>query len=146
MIAIASDHHGVAMKKAIIDHLTKQGIEVSDCGSNGAETVEYPVFIRRAAKLVQSGACERAVVICGTGVGASIVANKVRGVRCALCSDLLTAKLTRMHNDSNAVAFGADVIAIPYAIAMLDVWLSTGFEGGRHSKRVEMIHQIETEE
>ena len=146
MIAIASDHHGIGMKAQIIEHLAGIGIEAVDCGSHSPQMSEYPIYIQKACLMVAGGECDKGIVICGTGIGASIAANKVRGIRCALCGDLMSARLTRMHNDSNVLSLGADIIAVPLALELVAVWLGTEFMGGRHEKRVEMISKIENGE
>ena len=146
MIAIASDHHGIAMKNQIIEHLKQKGIEAVDCGAYSPEMSQYPVYIQKACLMVAGGKCEKGIVICGTGIGASIAANKVKGIRCALCGDLMSARLTRMHNDSNVLSLGADIIGIPLSLEIIDTWLGTGFEGGRHQARIDMISKIENGE
>jgi ribose 5-phosphate isomerase B len=146
MIAIASDHHGIEMKKNIIEFLAGKDIKVVDCGSHSPQMSEYPIYIQKACLMVARGECERAIVLCGTGIGASIAANKVKGIRCALCSDLMTARLTRMHNDTNVLAMGADIIGVPYALEIVETWLGAEFSGGRHARRVEMITKIENGE
>jgi len=146
MIAIGCDHHGVEYKSAIIDYLKGRGIEVFDCGSDGIDKSDYPIFIKRVAKMVQSGEAERGIVLCGTGIGASIAANKVHGIRCALCNDVYSAKYTRMHNDSNILSIGAEIVGMGTMLMIVEAWMDTQFEGGRHQRRIDMIHQIEQEE
>lgn len=146
VVSIGCDHHGIALKEAIKQYLTEQGIDVVDCGSDGTQTADYPVFIKKAAKLVQSGQCERGIVICGTGIGACIAANKVHGIRCALCSDEYSAKYTRMHNDSNVLSLGAEIVGKGKALEIVQIWMQTGFEGGRHQRRIDLISEIEKEE
>jgi ribose 5-phosphate isomerase B len=145
-VAIGCDHHGVALKAAIAQDLRARGIEVTDCGSDGKDMSDYPVFIRRVAKMVQQGQCDRGIVLCGTGIGACIAANKVHGIRCALCGDLYSARLTRMHNDSNVLSLGADLTGTVLALQIVRLWLETPFEGGRHQRRIDMVRQMELEE
>ena len=145
-IAMGSDHGGYKLKEAVKAHLTQVGHEVIDVGTHGEASVDYPDFGSKAAKLVADGTCERGIVICSTGIGISISANKVRGIRAALCSDVYTARLTRDHNDSNVLAMGQYVVGEPLAIAIADTWLETAFSGGeRHMRRIEAIARIESE-
>ena len=132
-LSIGSDHGGYAYKEAVKEHLIAQGHEVIDCGCFGTESVDYPEFGIRTAELVRDGKVDRGIVICTTGIGMSIAANKVRGIRCALCGDLKSAEMTRRHNDSNVLAMGAGIIPLSLALVITDVWLSTEFEGGRHA-------------
>ncbi len=143
MIAIACDHAGPALKEEIKAMLTEMGETVKDFGTNTGDSVDYPVYAARAARTVASGECEKGIVICGTGIGISMAANKVKGVRCALCSEPLSAKLTRMHNDANMVAVGARVTGPELAKEIVRVFLTTPFEGGRHQRRVDMLTALE---
>jgi len=143
MIAIACDHGGYALKENVKKHLAEAGYEVKDFGTNSLDSCDYPDFAAAAAKAVASGECEKGIVICTTGIGVSIVANKVNGVRCALCSDVLSAEMTRRHNDTNMLAMGAGVIGQNLALAIVDKWLTTEFEGGRHQRRVDKITALE---
>ena len=143
MIAIACDHAGPALKDEIKAMLIEMGETVKDFGTHTADSVDYPVYAARAARAVASGECEKGIVICGTGIGISMAANKVKGVRCALCSDSLSAKLTRMHNDANMVAVGARVTGPELAKEIVRVFLTTPFEGGRHQRRVDMLTSLE---
>ncbi|MDR1506139.1 MAG: ribose 5-phosphate isomerase B [Treponema sp.] len=143
MIAIASDHTGVALKKEIAALLKALDRPCLDVGTDSAESTDYPVWGYRAARLVASGECERAIVICGTGFGISLAANKVKGIRCVLCSDCYTAKLSRMHNNTNMLSLGARVVGPELAKMIVQIWLETPFEGGRHQKRLDMISAIE---
>lgn len=145
MIAIACDHGALALKEAIKKHLTERGIEYRDFGTNTLDSCDYPDFAAPAAKAVGSGECERGIVVCTTGIGVSIVANKVKGVRCALLSDLMSAKMTRQHNDTNMMAMGAGVVGEMLALKIVDTWLDTPFEGGRHQRRVDKITALENE-
>ena len=142
-IAIACDHGGYALKEAVKDHLTEKGYEAVDFGTNSTESCDYPDFAAPAAKAVAAGECEKGIVICTTGIGVSIVANKVKGIRCALCSDPLSAEMTRRHNDTNMLAMGAGIIGQNLAMDIVDIWLATEFEGGRHQRRVDKIMALE---
>jgi ribose 5-phosphate isomerase B len=143
MIAIACDHGGYALKEALKEHLTEQGLEVRDFGTNSLDSCDYPDYAAPAAQAVASGECDRGIVICTTGIGVSIVANKIPGIRCALCSDPLSARMTRQHNDTNMLAMGAGIIGKNLAFEIADIWLSTAFEGGRHQRRVDKITALE---
>ena len=143
MISIAADHGGFALKEHIKAYLTAKGYEVQDFGTHSADSCDYPNFVRPAAEAVGSGVCERGIVICTTGIGVSMVANKVRGVRCALCGDPLSAEMTRRHNDANMLAMGAGIVGKNMAERIVDVFLSTEFEGGRHQRRIDKIMAIE---
>ncbi len=138
-IAIASDHAGFAYKEPIKTLLASLGHEVRDFGTNSAAPVDYPTFIRPAAETVARGKCERGIVLGGSGNGEAIVANKVRGVRCALCWSLDTARWAREHNDANVLAIGARTIPVELALEIVRVWLTTEFTGGRHAARVKAI-------
>ena len=143
MIAIACDHAALEMKKEIMNLLDARGLEYKDFGTYTQDSCHYPVFGLRAAKAVADGECDRGIVICGTGIGISLAANKVKGIRCALCSDPYSAKMTRAHNDANMLAMGARVIGIDVAKMIVEAWLDTPFEGGRHQTRVDMLTAIE---
>lgn len=138
-IAIASDHGGFALKESIIKYIAELGYEYKDFGCESENSVDYPDFAFPAAEVVAKGEFERGILICGTGIGVSICANKVKGIRCALCGDVLSAELTRRHNDSNMLAMGGRIIGVETAKAIVKVWLETEFEGGRHVRRVEKI-------
>ncbi len=142
-IALACDHSALEMKQLVKTVLDEMGLAYRDFGTDTAESCDYPVFAARAAKAVASGECDRGIVICGTGIGVSITANKIKGVRCALCSEPYSAKLTRLHNDSNMLAFGARVIGPELARMIVETWLTTPFEGGRHQRRVDLITAVE---
>lgn len=146
MIAIACDHAALEMKAEVIKILEDRGLEYKDFGTYTADSCHYPIFGARAANAVASGQCDRGILICGTGIGMSLVANKVKGIRCSLCSDSYSAKMTRAHNDSNMLAMGARVIGIEVAKEIVTAWLDTPFEGGRHQTRVDMITAIENGE
>lgn len=143
MISIAADHGGFALKEHIKAYLTAKGYEVKDFGTSSEESCDYPDFARPAAEAVASGQCEKGIVICTTGIGVSITANKVHGIRCALCSDSLTAEMTRRHNDSNMLAMGAGIIGNNLAERIVDTFLNTQFEGGRHQRRIDKMMAIE---
>lgn len=146
MIAIACDHAALEMKAEVIKILDERGLAYEDFGTFTTDSCHYPIFGARAAQAVASGKCDRGILICGTGIGMSLVANKVKGIRCALCSDSYSAKMTRAHNDSNMLAMGARVIGIEVAKEIVNAWLDTPFEGGRHQTRVDMITAIENGE
>lgn len=143
-IALACDPPGMQMKEALKTLLDELGLPYHDYGMYETETVrDYPVFAARAARAVASGECERGILVCGTGVGISICANKIKGIRCCCCSDCYSAKLSRQHNDANMLAMGARVIAPENALMIARLFLTTEFEGGRHARRVSMIAQLE---
>ncbi len=140
-IAIGSDHGGFDLKE-IIKEAFKSEIEFIDYGTDSSESVDYPDFGQAVAEAVARGDVDRGIVICGTGIGISITANKVKGIRCALCNGLFSAKMSRNHNDANVLALGGRVIGGDLAIEIVRVFLQEEFEGGRHSKRVEKINKI----
>ena len=143
MISIGSDHGGYRLKEHIKAYLTAKGIEVLDCGCDSLDSCDYPVYGKAAAEAVANGTCEKGIVICTTGIGISISANKVKGIRCALCADSFSAEMTRRHNDANMLAMGAGIVGTNLAERMVDVFLSTEFEGGRHERRVNLMVGIE---
>ena len=145
-IGIGNDHTAVAMKKEIIAHLEARGIEVTDYGTYTEERCNYPEFGEKVARAVADGREDLGILICGTGVGISLAANKVRGIRAVVCSEPYSAKLSRQHNNTNILAFGARVIGVEMAKMITDAWLDASFEGGRHAERVEMIMDIERRE
>ena len=145
MIALACDHGAFALKERIKAHLQQGGHQVEDFGTHSTESCDYPDFARLAARAVAGGQCERGIVLCTTGVGVSIAANKVRGIRCALCTDPLMAEMTRRHNDANMLALGAGITGERLAIHIVDTWLGTAYEGGRHQARVDKITELEQE-
>ena len=124
-------------------HLDDLGLEYKDFGTYSEESCDYPVYGRLAAEAVASGECDRGILVCGTGIGISIAANKVKGIRAALCSDCFSAEMTRRHNDANMLAMGARVLGVGLALKIVDTFLETGFDGGRHTRRVDMISQME---
>jgi ribose 5-phosphate isomerase B len=138
-IAIASDHAGFIYKETIKQHLHAQGHDVRDFGTASEEPVDYPTFIRPAAEAVSRGDCERGIVLGGSGNGEAIAANKVRGIRCALVWSTDTARWSRQHNDANMIALGQRTIPVETAINLVDIWMDTPFEGGRHARRVQLI-------
>lgn len=142
-IAIGSDHGGFFYKEKIKEYLKSKKYEVIDKGTYSPESVDYPYFGEEVAKSVASGEAERGIIICGTGIGISIAANKVAGVRAALCTNEFMARMARSHNDANVLALGQRVIGLDHALAVIDVFLETEFEGGRHERRVKLIHEIE---
>ena len=143
MIAIASDHGGYALKEHIKTYLAARGIECQDFGTHSTESCDYPIFGKAAAEAVASGQCEKGIVICTTGIGISITANKVKGIRCALCGDPLSAELTRRHNNANMLAMGAGIVGPNLAERIVDTFLTAQFEGGRHERRVNLISAME---
>lgn len=146
MIAIASDHGGYALKEAVKAHLLQKGYQVRDFGTDSQESCDYPDYAAPAARAVAAGECERGILICTTGIGVSMVANKISGIRCGLCSDTLSAALTRQHNNTNVLALGAGIIGQNLALAIVDTWLTTQFEGGRHQRRVDKVMALEASE
>ncbi len=140
MIAIGCDHGGYELKERVIRHLKEKNIEYRDMGCNSRESTDYPVYGHAVAKAVADGTCEKGIVICTTGIGISISANKIPGIRCALCGDTLSAKMTRLHNDANVLALGAGIVGENLALDIVDTFLSTAFSGEeRHQRRVDMI-------
>ena len=143
-ISVACDHGAVALKNLVAEHLRKQGHEVLDFGTHTTDSCDYPDFAAPAARAVASGECERGIVMCTTGIGVSISANKIDGVRCALLHDPWSAEMTRMHNDTNMMALGAGVTGDLLALHIVDVWLGTEFSGGeRHARRIEKMMALE---
>ena len=142
MIALACDHGGFDMKQIVIEYLEEKGIEYKDFGCYDKTSCDYPIFARPAAEAVASGECEKGIVVCTTGIGISIVANKVKGVRAALCNDPYAAKMTRLHNDANVLALGGGMIGKNMAIDILETFLNTEFsEGENHIRRISLIEQ-----
>ncbi len=143
-IALGTDHAGYEYKEHIKQYLTEQGHEVEDFGTHSSERCDYPDFIYPAAQAVAQGNCDRAIVLGGSGNGETIVANKVRGVRCGVCWSIEGARLSRAHNDANAMSIGARLVSIDLALKMVDVWLTTPFDGGRHAERIRKIAELES--
>ena len=146
MIAIGSDHAGFGLKEEIRDYLDELGIEYTDCGVYGTDSCDYPVYGEKVARAVASGQAERGIVICGTGLGISITANKVKGIRCAVCGDCYSAEMARLHNDANVLALGARVTGGGLARKIVQIFLGTEFAGGRHAQRVALIGALEERE
>lgn len=145
MIAIGSDHGGFELKEKIIRHLEERGMAYRDVGCRDQASCDYPVFGHAAAKAVASGECEKGIVICTTGIGISICANKVKGVRCAVCGDTFSARMTRMHNDANMLALGAGIVGEKLAVEIVDAFLDTAFSGEeRHRRRIDQIEKVES--
>lgn len=142
-IAMACDHGGLELKETIKKHLEQRGFEVADFGTYSKDSCDYPDYARPAAEAVASGECERGILVCTTGIGVSITANKVKGVRCALLSDPVSARLTRQHNDTNMMALGQGFVGPMLALQIVDTWLETAFEGGRHQRRIDKMMAIE---
>lgn len=142
-IAIACDHGGLNLKNEVKKYLVASGYEVVDFGTDSTASCDYPDYALPAAEAVASGECERGIVVCSTGIGVSIVANKVPGVRCAHCHDSYCAEFTRLHNNSNMLALGEKVVGVGYALKIVETFLKTEFEGGRHQRRVDKITEIE---
>lgn len=143
MLAIGSDHGGFELKKHMIAHLESKGIAVKDYGTYTEESCDYPDIAKTVTDAVISGECERGILICGTGIGISIAANKVDGIRAALCSDVFSAKMARQHNNANIVCLGGRVTGRELAFMIVDTFLETEFEGGRHQNRIDKIHALE---
>lgn len=143
MIAIGSDHGGYDLKQKVIQYLESRNIPYQDMGCGSKDSCDYPVFGHAVAKAVANGQCDKGIVICTTGIGISISANKIKGVRCALCADTLSAKMTRLHNDANVLAMGAGIVGENLALEIVDTFLNTAFSAEeRHQRRVDMIEQI----
>ena len=139
MIALGCDHGGYALMQSVKKHLDELGLEYKDFGTYSTDSCDYPVYAKAAANAVASGECQRGILICGTGIGISIAANKVKGIRAALCSDCFSAEMTRRHNNANMLAMGARVLGEGLALQIVDIFLNTPFDGGRHERRVDMI-------
>ncbi|WP_457600495.1 ribose 5-phosphate isomerase B [Hydrogenivirga sp.] len=144
-VAVGSDHAGFPLKEKIKGFLLDRGYEVIDFGTTSRESTHYPLFAKEVALSVQRGEADRGILVCGTGIGMSITANKVNGVRAALCFNEYMARMSRLHNDANVLCLGDRVLGEELALAIVDEWLKTPFEGGRHAKRVELIAEIEKE-
>ncbi|MBQ7123952.1 MAG: ribose 5-phosphate isomerase B [Oscillospiraceae bacterium] len=145
MIALGSDHGGYLYKEELKKHLDEKGIEYIDFGTDSTASCDYPVYAEKVCRAIQSGECEKGILICGTGIGMSICANKFKGIRAAVCGDHFSAEFTRKHNDSNVLCMGARTIGAGVALQLADIFLSTEFEGGRHQKRVDMMMAFEEE-
>ena len=145
-ITIGCDHAAYDMKLEVIRHLNERGIEVIDVGTNSSESCDFPVFAHAVCKNVQDGVTELGILICGTGIGMSMAANKHHGIRAAVCSDTFSARLTRMHNDANVLCFGARVVGIGLALDLVDNFIDADFEGGKHQRRIDMVNAVDAEE
>lgn len=145
IIAIGSDHGGYELKEAVKKHLVARGIEYKDFGCFSTDSVDYPVIAKELGKAVAAGEYDRGLLFCGTGIGISMAANKVKGIRAACCSDYFSAKYTRLHNDANVLCMGGRVVGVGLACELVDVFIDTEFEGGRHQRRVDMLMDIEKE-
>ena len=145
MIALACDHGALDLKEAVKAHLTARGLDYKDFGTYTAESCDYADFAAPAARAVASGECDRGIVMCTTGIGVSITCNKIKGIRCALLSDKMSARLTRAHNNTNMMALGAAVLGEMLALEIVDVWLDTPFDGGRHQRRIDKVMALENE-
>ena len=143
MIAVCCDHGGLSLKQEVLRHLEEKGLEYKDFGTNSPESCDYPDIVKPLCQAIQRGECDKGVIICGTGIGICMAANKMKGIRAALCHDSFSAEFTRRHNDSNIIAFGARVIGPGLALQLLDIFLNTPFEGGRHAVRVEKMMALE---
>ena len=145
MLALGSDQGGYELKQEIIKHLKERGIEFKDFGSYDEKSVDYPEYAKKVCKAILAGECDRGILICGTGIGISITANKFKGIRAALCTDCFMAEATRLHNDANVLCMGGRVVGAGLACELVDVFIDTEFEGGRHQRRVDMLMEIEKE-
>lgn len=143
IIAIASDHGGFKLKETIRKHLAaREGIQVVDLGTSSEESVDYPIYGKACAETVAAGKAQRGIVVCGTGIGISIAANKIHGIRCGLCTSVEMAELTRKHNDANMLSLGGRITDEALALEIVDAFLDTDFEGGRHQRRVDMLDEM----
>ena len=146
LIAIASDHGGFKLKETIRKYLAERGEKVVDLGTSSEDSVDYPVYGEKVARKVVDGEADLGIAICGTGLGISLAANKVKGIRACVCSEPYTAQMSRRHNNCNVLCFGARVVGLDLAKMIVDTWLSSEFEGGRHQRRVDMIMDIEAKD
>ena len=145
MLALGCDQAGYGLMQEVKKHLEERGLEYTDCGTYSEDAVDYPVYAKKVVKEIQEGRCDRGILICGTGIGISIAANKIKGIRCAHCADCLEAEMTRRHNDANMMAIGAGFTGKNMAERMVEVFLTTEFEGGRHERRVNKMMALEQE-
>lgn len=143
MLALGSDHVGYELKVQIEKYLEEKGIKYIDCGTFGTDRVDYPKYAMKVAEEITSGKCDKGILFCGTGVGMAIAANKVKGIRAVVCSEPYSASLSRAHNDTNILALGSRVVGVELAKMIVDHWLSTSYEGGRHQNRLDQISKIE---
>lgn len=144
MIALGSDHGGYELKEQIAAYLKERGIPCKDFGTHSADSCDYPDMAQAPCEAVVRGECERAILVCGTGIGISMAANKIKGIRAAVCSDYFSAKYTRLHNDANVLCLGGRVVGAGLACELVEVFLSTPFEGGRHQTRIDKLMELET--
>lgn len=142
-LAIGCDHTAFEMKQKVMTHLAKRGYEVEDVGTDSAESCDYPIYANKLCRKIQRGECEMGILLCGTGIGMSIAANKHKGIRAAVCSDTFSARQTRQHNNANVLCFGVRVVGVGLALDIVDAFLGADFEGGKHQRRVGMIADIE---
>jgi len=142
-LAIGADWVGIDLKQGIVDHLQQSGHEVLDVGAFSSEMNDYPDFAEKVGEAVVAGDADLGIVICGTGIGMSIAANKIHGIRAALCHDAFTVERSREHNDANVLAMGAWVVSLPHAVELVDIWLQTGYAGGRHESRLRKIETLD---
>jgi len=143
MIAIGCDHGGLELKNHIVKYLQDKGLELKDFGVHTEDSVDYPDCARPVCEAIQNGECEKGILLCGTGIGISIAANKFKGIRAALCGNVFSAKMTKEHNDANIICLGGRVTGRELAFMIVDAWLDAEFEGGRHANRIAKIHEIE---
>lgn len=143
VIALASDHAGYPLKEALIKHLNSRGIETIDCGTNNTESCDYPTFAVSGCCKILDGDADLTILCCGTGIGMSMAANKLHGIRAACCSDVFSARYTRLHNNANVLCLGARVVGEGLATELVDAFVDTGFEGGKHQRRIDMISELE---
>ena len=141
-IALGADHAGYEYKDKLISYLTENGYSCVDCGTNGPESVDYPIYASKVCELVRSKECDFGILVCGTGIGMSIAANKHRGIRAALCNEPDSTAMTRHHNNSNVLCLGARMISFETALELTNVFISTEFDGGRHERRIEMLDKL----
>ena len=146
MIAIASDHGGFALKQELISQLKKDGIAFEDLGTYTEESCDYPAYAEKVCRGVVAGTYEKGILVCGTGIGMSMAANKIHGIRCALCCDCFSAEMTRRHNDSNVLSLGGRVLGVELASRIMKIFLSTPFDGGRHQRRVDQMMALEAQD
>lgn len=142
-VAVGSDHGGYKLKQEIIEYLKEKELQYKDYGTCDSSSVDYPEYGLKVAEAVKNGECDRGIIVCGTGIGISIAANKVPGIRAALCTDTFMAKMSREHNDANILSLGERVIGVGLALEIVDIWLNTEFTGGRHKTRIDKISEIE---
>ena len=143
MLAIGCDHGGFELKNHIIKHLEERGVAFKDFGTYSEASVDYPDYAKQVCEAIQNGECENGILVCGTGIGISIAANKHKGIRAALCSDVFSAKMTKEHNNANVICLGGRVTGRELAFMIVDAWLDAEFQGGRHADRIAKIHELE---